>query len=62
MFIKKLPEQLGFHRYAVNTHPDKFAPEPPLKKSWIRLWYLDTATNEAHVCDCCLKWGISFVV
>jgi len=37
MFIKKLPEQLGFHRYAVNTHPDKFAPEPPLKKSWIRL-------------------------
>jgi len=33
----KLPEQLGFHRCAVNTHPDKIFPEPPLKKSWIRL-------------------------
>jgi len=28
---------LGFHRYAVSTHPDKFVPEPPRKKSWIRL-------------------------
>jgi len=23
---------LGFHRYAVNTHPDEFIPEPPPSK------------------------------
>jgi len=26
--LKKLPEQLGFHRYAVKTHPHGFVPEP----------------------------------
>jgi len=30
---KKLPEQLGLHRYAVNTHPDEFVPQTPLKNS-----------------------------
>jgi len=28
---KKLPELLGLHCYAVNTHPDEFVPEPPKK-------------------------------
>jgi len=28
---KKLPERLGLHHYAVNTHPDEFVPELPLK-------------------------------
>jgi len=31
MFVKKLPEQLGFYSYAASTHPDEFVPEPPLK-------------------------------
>jgi len=31
VFVKKT-EQLGFHRYAVNTHPHEFVPEPPPKK------------------------------
>jgi len=35
--LKTLPEQLGFHRYAVITHPDELSLSPPLKKSWIRL-------------------------
>jgi len=30
---KKLREQLGFHRYTVNTHPDEFIPEPPSKNT-----------------------------
>jgi len=37
-----LPEQLGFHCYAVNTHPDKFVLElhpkkildPPMKEMY----------------------------
>jgi len=29
--LKKLLEQLGLRRYAVNTHQDQFVPEPPLK-------------------------------
>jgi len=29
---KKLPEQLGFHRYAVSAYPDQFVLSPPLKK------------------------------
>jgi len=29
---------LGLHCYAVSTHPDELVLEPPLKKSWIRLW------------------------
>jgi len=28
---KKLPERLGLHHYAVNTHPDEFVPESPPK-------------------------------
>ena len=33
MFVKKkLPEQLGLHCYAVNTHPDELVLEPPPKK------------------------------
>jgi len=31
--LKKLPEPLCLHRYAVSTHPDEFVPEPPLKKN-----------------------------
>jgi len=27
--LKKLLEQLGFHRYAVNAHADEFVAEPP---------------------------------
>ena len=38
--LKKLPEQLGLHCYAVSTHPDELVLDPPLKKSWIRLWPL----------------------
>jgi len=39
VFVKiKLPEQLGLHAYAVSTHPEELVLEPPLKKSWIRLW------------------------
>jgi len=30
--LKNLPEHLGFHRYAISTHPDEFVPESPLKK------------------------------
>jgi len=30
---RKLLEQLGFHRYALNTQPDEFIPEPPLQKN-----------------------------
>jgi len=35
--LKKLPEQLGLHCYAVSTHPDELVLETPPKKSWIRL-------------------------
>jgi len=31
--LKKFPEQLGFHRYEVSTHPDEFVPEPPSLKN-----------------------------
>jgi len=30
--LKVLPEQLGFHRYAVNTRPDELSASPLLKK------------------------------
>jgi len=29
--LKKLPEQLVLHCYAVSTHPDELVLEPPLK-------------------------------
>jgi len=32
VFVEKLPEELGFHCYAVSTHPDELVLEPlPLK-------------------------------
>jgi len=33
LVTKKLREQLGFHRYTVNTHPDEFIPELPSKNT-----------------------------
>jgi len=30
--LKKLPEQMGLHRYAVSMHADELVLEPPPKK------------------------------